>query len=221
MSTNPSSKASSEGSSNYQYIFKVILIGDSSTGKTSLINRFVNRIFDDKYLCTIGVDFFMKTLNIDDNTVKLQIWDTAGMEKYKSISSSYYRGSHCAFVVYDITNRSSFENVSKWLEAYYKSSNPQFKKNILLIGNKLDLDDKREVPRTEAESFAQMHQMIYWETSAKEGSNVDEVFQYVGKYLFDNFKEESNTMGSDKKEIKQNNNFTTIISGKNKKDNCC
>lgn len=190
-----STSATSSDNNAYQYIFKIVLIGDSNTGKTSLIHRFVNRAFDEKYLCTIGVDFFMKTVNVDGNVVKLQIWDTAGMEKYRSISSSYYRGSHSALVIFDLTAKSTFENVTKWLEAYYKSSSPQYKKNIILIGNKVDLESNREVKREEAESYAKDNQMLYWETSAKEGSNVDEVFNFIAKNLYDNYKDEySNTM---------------------------
>ena len=147
-------------SPNYQYIFKVILIGDSNTGKTSLINRFVNKTFDEKYLCTIGVDFFMKTIEVDEQTIKLQIWDTAGMEKYKSISSSYYRGSHAAFVIFDLTNKNTFDSITKWIEAYHKSNNPQFQKNVILIGNKSDLVDSREITRAEAENFEKMNKLV-------------------------------------------------------------
>ena len=211
-------------SPNYQYIFKVILIGDSNTGKTSLINRFVNKTFDEKYLCTIGVDFFMKTIEVDEQTIKLQIWDTAGMEKYKSISSSYYRGSHAAFVIFDLTNKNTFDSITKWIEAYHKSNNPQFQKNVVLIGNKSDLVDNREITRAEAENFAKMKKMVYWETSAKEGNNVEEVFTYIGQLLFETYKDENALVGNslfmNKDNTQSDSKFTNILHITDRKK-CC
>ena len=211
-------------SPNYQYIFKVILIGDSNTGKTSLINRFVNKTFDEKYLCTIGVGFFMKTIEVDEQTIKLQIWDTAGMEKYKSISSSYYRGSHAAFVIFDLTNKNTFESITKWIEAYHKSNNPQFQKNVILIGNKSDLVDSREITRAEAENFAKMNKMVYWETSAKEGNNVEEVFTYIGQLLFETYKDENALVGNslfmNKDNTQSDSKFTNILHITDRKK-CC
>ena len=211
-------------SPNYQYIFKVILIGDSNTGKTSLINRFVNKTFDEKYLCTIGVDFFMKTIEVDEQTIKLQIWDTAGMEKYKSISSSYYRGSHAAFVIFDLTNKNTFDSITKWIEAYHKSNNPQFQKNVVLIGNKSDLVDSREITRAEAENFAKMNKMVYWETSAKEGNNVEEVFTYIGQLLFETYKDENALVGNslfmNKDNTQSDSKFTNILHITDRKK-CC
>ena len=211
-------------SPNYQYIFKVILIGDSNTGKTSLINRFVNKTFDEKYLCTIGVDFFMKTIEVDEQTIKLQIWDTAGMEKYKSISSSYYRGSHAAFVIFDLANKNTFDSITKWIEAYHKSNNPQFQKNVVLIGNKSDLVDSREITRAEAENFAKMNKMMYWETSAKEGNNVEEVFTYIGQLLFETYKDENALVGNslfmNKDNTQSDSKFTNILHITDRKK-CC
>ena len=222
--TNGAQNADNPKGLNYQYIFKVILIGDSSTGKTSLINRFVNKTFDEKYLCTIGVDFFMKTLELASQTIKLQIWDTAGMEKYKAISSSYYRGSHAAFVVFDLTSRTSFESVTRWIESYYKSNNPQFQKNVVLIGNKVDLEEQREITTAEAENFAKLNKMVYWETSAKDGKNVEEVFTYIGQILFDTYKDENSLVGNSLFMNKDNNqsksNFTNILHITDKKK-CC
>ena len=113
------------------------------------------------------------------------------MEKYKAISSSYYRGSHAAFVVFDLTSRTSFESVTRWIESYYKSNNPQFQKNVVLIGNKVDLEEQREITTAEAENFAKLNKMVYWETSAKDGKNVEEVFTYIGQILFDTYKDEN------------------------------
>lgn len=170
-------------------MFKIILMGDSNTGKTSLIRRYVNNSFEDNYYCTIGVDFFLKFVTVKDTKIKLQIWDTAGMEKYRSLSISYIRGTFAAFVLFDLTSRLSFENVLNWVECYFKNCKSQYQKNVILIGNKADLVDQRAISKQEAEDFAKANNLIYWETSAKEGNNVEEVFGYVANFLYENYKD--------------------------------
>lgn len=202
---------------NNVYLFKIILIGDSSTGKTSLIQRFVNNTFEEKHLNTIGVDFFMKTCNIENYQIKLQIWDTAGTEKYKSISSSYYRGSHAAFILFDLTSRQTFDDVNKWLEAFRKTCNPQNKNNVILIGNKNDLKEQRQIEQDDAEAYARANDMIYWETSAKSGENVEDVFGFVTKLLFDNNKKDNFT--SFQPTINKGNQLTTNLY--EPKKGCC
>ena len=130
-------------SSEYQYIFKLILIGNSGVGKSSILQRYMKQTFEESYKCTIGVDFLMKSLEIKGKTVKLQLWDTAGQEKYKSMVASYYRGANVALVVFDITNHSSFDSLPVWIENYYKNGPEQ--KNIILIGNKKDMVENRQV----------------------------------------------------------------------------
>lgn len=201
------------------YIFKIILIGDSSTGKTSLIQRFVNKTFDDKYLNTIGVDFFMKTVSLNTHQIKLQIWDTAGTEKYRSISSSYYRGSHAAFIVFDVTNHQSFMNVQIWMESFSKSCNPEHKKNVFLIGNKTDLIEARVVKQDEAEEFAKSNNLAYWETSAKSGENVEEPFKYIAQYLFDNYSKEN--IGGENHMRRDNEAFANLFEPQEKSSCSC
>ena len=150
----------------YDYIFKLILIGSSGVGKTSILQRYIQKIFYDDYTCTIGVDFFMKSMKIDDKLIKLQLWDTAGTEKFKSITTGYYRGANAAFIVFDLTSRASFDAVPKWIEAYYRTNNEN-EKNVVLIGNKSDLEELREVSTEEAQSYAEINNMAYFETSAK------------------------------------------------------
>lgn len=203
---------------NNQFIFKVILIGDSSTGKTSMIQRFINNTFEDKHLNTIGVDFFMRACDIEKHHIKLQIWDTAGTEKYRSISSSYYRGSHAAFIVFDLTCRNTFENVRNWVDSFRKNCNPQNKNNIILIGNKSDLTVERQVKQEEAEELAQTNEMIYWETSAKSGQNVEEVFSYVTKLLYDFYKKDNFSFFQVKTD--NNENYKSLIN-EDKKGICC
>ena len=173
----------SNKSSDYQFIFKLILIGNSGVGKSSIIQRYMKQTFEDSYKCTIGVDFLMKTLEIKGKTVKLQLWDTAGQEKYKSMVASYYRGANVALVVFDITNHSSFDSLPLWIENYYKNGPEQ--KNIILIGNKKDMVENRQVTQEEAETFSETNNMMYFETSAKEGDNIEYVFTYAAEKLLE------------------------------------
>ena len=140
-------------SSNYEYLFKIILIGNSGVGKSSILQQYMNHVFDSNYKITIGVDFLMKSLVINNQIVKLQVWDTAGQERYKSMVASYYRGAHVALIVFDLTSHRSFEALPSWIEAFYKSGPEQ--KNTILIGNKKDLINERQVTKEEVELFSQ------------------------------------------------------------------
>ena len=125
------------------YLFKVLLIGNSGVGKSSLLLRFADDVFHENFMPTIGVDFKIRTIEVDGKTIKLQIWDTAGQDRFKTITSSYYRGAHGIIVTYDITDRDSFAKVSEWMSEVDKHSD----KNIsrILVGNKKDLEDQREI----------------------------------------------------------------------------
>ena len=167
----------------YDYIFKLILIGSSGVGKTSILQRYIQKIFNDDYTCTIGVDFFMKSMKIDDKLIKLQLWDTAGTEKFKSITTGYYRGANAAFIVFDLTSRKSFESVSEWIENYYKYSNPDYERHVILIGNKSDLKNERIITENEIDDFVKLNKIKYFETSAKNGENIDECFLFIAEKL--------------------------------------
>ena len=169
--------------SNYQYIFKLILIGNSGVGKSSILQRYMKHTFEENYKCTIGVDFLMKSVVINGQTVKLQLWDTAGQEKYKSMVSSYYRGANAALIIFDITSRATFDALPVWIENFYKNGPEQ--KNIILIGNKKDLEEERQVTQEEAQIFSETNNMIYFETSAKDGDNIDYVFNYAAEKLLE------------------------------------
>ena len=125
----------------------------------------------------------MKSIDIGEKSIKLQLWDTAGTEKFRSITTGYYRGANAAFVVFDLTSRQSFDCIGEWIENYYKNSNPDSEKNVVLIGNKSDLVDKREVTQEEIEKFAKDNHIMYFETSAKTGANIDECFYFIAKKL--------------------------------------
>ena len=166
---------------NYDRIFKILLIGDSGTGKSNILLRYCDDYFCENFISTIGVDFKIKTLNVQDSIVKLQIWDTAGQERFSTITRNYYRHSDGIFIVYDVTNRASFDNISKWMKSIDENSNS----NVVryLIGNKSDLKQERCVSYEEGESLALRYGIGFLETSAKERINVDEVFQKLIEFL--------------------------------------
>ena len=181
--------AEEENEKKYDYIFKLILIGSSGVGKSSILQRYIQKLFNSEYTCTIGVDFFMKTINIRDKSIKLQLWDTAGTEKFKSITTGYYRGANAAFVVFDLTSKSSFDSVSDWIENYYKYSNPDSEKHVILIGNKSDLKENREVTQEQIDNFTLNNKIKYFETSAKNGENIEECFYFIAEKLMNDLEE--------------------------------
>lgn len=160
----------------YDYMFKVVLIGDSSIGKSSILLRFSDDEFQDSYITTIGVDFKIKTIDVDGKLVKLQIWDTAGQERFRTISRAYYSNVDGILIIYDITNENTFDNVQYWLGEISKYSSTTVK---VLIGNKSDLDNKRMVDMKVAEEFAKRQNIPFFETSAKENVNIDTCFKKI------------------------------------------
>jgi Ras-related protein Rab-1A len=207
---------------NYEYIFKIIIIGNSNVGKTSLIHRFIDNKYNEKHLATLGCNFHMKTISINEKIIKIQIWDTAGMEKYQSITKSYYRGAQACLIVFDITNRESFDSIGNWIENFNNFSNPNIEKIIILIGNKCDLGIDRKITYEEAENYSRGNNLFYYETSAKDNINIHEVFQFLGsKLLKINYGNKTNIINH---ENQGNNldNYTKIICPEiNKKQNCC
>lgn len=158
----------------YDYLFKLLLIGDSGVGKSCLLLRFADDSYLESYISTIGVDFKIRTVELDGKTIKLQIWDTAGQERFRTITSSYYRGAHGIIVVYDVTDQESFNNVKQWLNEIdrYASENV----NKLLVGNKNDLTAKKVVDYQTAKAFADEIGIPFLETSAKNAINVEDAF---------------------------------------------
>ena len=162
---------------NYEVMFKVVLIGDMKVGKTNIVSRYIKNEFNKDSMSTIGVEFGSKELVIEGHNVKVQIWDTAGQEKYKSITNAYYKGAKGAFVVYDITNKNSFDNADNWLNNLRASVDK--KCSIILIGNKSDLEDKREVSIEQGEEKAKNSEIAFMETSALSGDNIDKAFEMM------------------------------------------
>ncbi|CDW56825.1 Ras protein Rab 35 [Trichuris trichiura] len=156
----------------YDHLFKLLIIGDSGVGKSSLLLRFADNTFSPNYITTIGVDFKIRTITVDGERVKLQIWDTAGQERFRTITSTYYRGTHGVIIVFDVTSGDSFVNVKRWLhEIDQNCENVQ----RILVGNKCDEKERRVVLQVDAQRFADQTNVQYFETSAKENLNVEEV----------------------------------------------
>jgi Ras-related protein Rab-1A len=165
----------------YDYLFKLIIIGDTGIGKSCLLNRFADDVYTDAYISTIGVDFKIRTIEIGGRVCKLQIWDTAGQERFRTIIASYYRGAHGIVIVFDITNPDTFANCEMWLTEIQRYSSEQATR--ILVGTKSDLADRRKVAYADAQEFAAKHGMEYIETSAKHGTNVESAFLNLAKQL--------------------------------------
>eukprot|EP01111_Echinosteliopsis_oligospora_P019422 TRINITY_DN9404_c0_g1_i1.p1 TRINITY_DN9404_c0_g1~~TRINITY_DN9404_c0_g1_i1.p1 ORF type:complete len:207 (-),score=38.99 TRINITY_DN9404_c0_g1_i1:106-726(-) len=158
----------------YDYLFKLLLIGDSGVGKSCLLLRFADDTYTDSYISTIGVDFKIKTITLDNKVIKLQIWDTAGQERFRTITSSYYRGAHGIIVVYDVTEEATFNNVKQWMQEIQRYACESVCR--LLVGNKSDLVDKRMVDASTAKEYADSQNIPFLEASAKSSANVEQSF---------------------------------------------
>ncbi|KFA48849.1 hypothetical protein S40293_01562 [Stachybotrys chartarum IBT 40293] len=161
--------------------FKLVFLGEQSVGKTSLITRFMYDSFDNMYQATIGIDFLSKTMYLEDRTVRLQLWDTAGQERFRSLIPSYIRDSSVAVVVYDISNAKSFQNTKKWIDDVRAERGNDV--IIVLVGNKTDLNEKREVTTQQGEDEAKKNNLMFVETSAKLGHNVKNLFKRIAQAL--------------------------------------
>jgi small GTP-binding protein len=203
----------------YDLMFKILLLGDSGVGKSSLLLRYTKNEFISDLRSTIGVEFALKYLTIDDFQLKVQIWDTAGMERYRSITNAYYKGSKGVIVVYDICRQKSFESVDKWIDDFKSKADDDAV--ILLIGNKSELDEKREVSKEEAESKAQKNNFGFMETSAKDNNNVQKAFETLFHEIVKIYKNKNNIEFNDNKRIdgefkknkKENSNIIKGLAG--------
>jgi Ras-related protein Rab-11A len=178
----------------YDMIYKIILIGDSGVGKTNLLSRYTKNEFNLNTKTTVGVEFGAKKFEIDNSKVKAQIWDTAGQERYRSITSCYYKGAKGAIVVYDVTRKETFVNVDKWLLEFKRNADSDA--CYIILGNKCDLDENRQVSTEEGLSKAETYSIPFLETSAAEKINVEKAFDTLVREIHKNFltliKEEGN-----------------------------
>ena len=190
-------------------LYKILLLGDSAVGKSCLLLRYCDDSFQDIHLATIGLDFRLKTLNLDNNKkIKAQIWDTAGQDRFRAITKNYYRGANGILLIFDITDRSSFEHIRNWIEQIKEEAPEQI--IIYLVGNKIDNQNNRVVTNEEAKKVAEEFKLKYYETSAKNNINVDTTFLDLIK--------EIDSMYS---QLYIDNNGMTINGNKKPKKKCC
>ncbi|KAM8768003.1 ras-related protein ORAB-1-like [Acanthopagrus schlegelii] len=184
----------------YDYLFKLLLIGDSGVGKSCLLLRFADDTYTESYISTIGVDFKIRTIDMDGKTVKLQIWDTAGQERFRTITSSYYRGAHGIIIVYDVTEQESFNNVKQWLDEIDRYACENVSR--LLVGNKSDLVSKKVVDAATAQELASSLKVSFLETSARSSDNVERAFLTMASEIHKRLASEEVGMQGEMKEAR-------------------
>lgn len=190
----------------YDLLFKLLLIGDSGVGKTCLLFRFSDDAFNTTFISTIGIDFKIKTVELGGKKIKLQIWDTAGQERFHTITTSYYRGAMGIMLVYDVTSAKTFDNISKWLRNISEHANEDVEKMIL--GNKCDMEERRQIARERGEAIAREHRIPFLETSAKTNVNVEKAFMELTQAILDKTPDKE-TDNRQKVEIQPNSSSTS------------
>ena len=172
------------GDKDHDHQFKLLIVGNSSVGKSAILLRFADDKYDESYVSTIGIDFKVRSIDIDGTRVKMQIWDTAGQEKFRTIGTAYYRNTHGVILVYDVTSKESFLSMERWLQEIKKNcGNTSYK--IVLVGNKDDNPNLKKISTDEASEFAKQMGIPLFETSAKENINVEEMFYAIAKMMVD------------------------------------
>ncbi|KAJ4966965.1 hypothetical protein NE237_018814 [Protea cynaroides] len=204
----------------YDYLFKVVLIGDSGVGKSNILSRFTRNEFCLESKSTIGVEFATRTVQVEGKTIKAQIWDTAGQERYRAITSAYYRGALGALLVYDVTKPTTFENVSRWLKELRDHADSNIV--IMLVGNKTDLKHLRAVATEDAQSFAEKEGLSFIETSALEAINVEKAFQTILAEIYRIISKKNLSSGEPAPaNIKEGQTIDVSGSEANMKKSCC
>ena len=203
------------------YKFKIVIVGDTGVGKTGLVRRFIQNTFSKNTKATVGVEFISNNYKINNKIIKIEIWDTAGQERYRSLTSSYYKGAKGAMIVYDVTNKTSFENIDKWYTDMKDATEKDI--TVLMIGNKTDLTDKIVISSQVSKDKAFTLNIPVLETSALNASNVKEAFYLLIKEVYTNFnKNQKKEEGSSSKNIKKSlDSGIQLNTGKKKKKKCC
>ena len=203
----------------YEIMVKVVLVGDSGVGKTNIMSKYLKNQFREDSKATVGVEFGSKQFTVENHQIKAQIWDTAGQERYKAITSAYYKGAKGAFVVYDITRKNTFETVNKWVSDISAAADKKI--TLILIGNKNDLEDQRQVTKEMGEEKAKELGLAFMETSACSGENLDKAFQLMINEIYKKSKED--IMGEGEENIVQQEKDITLdkTKGKPAKKKCC
>jgi len=186
-----------------EFVFKILLLGDSEVGKSCFLMRYSDNVFVENYITTIGLDYKLKNVKLDSGkTIKVQLWDTAGQDKYRTIAKNYFKGSHGILLLYDITKQSSFNNIREWIQDIREEVSP--KAIIFLIGNKIDLADQRKISKEKGIELAEEYKLPFFEASAKSGENVDEVFKALYKKISEVYGDLEREMGSKLNKRKKN-----------------
>jgi Ras-related protein Rab-11A len=211
-----------DDSEEYEMMIKVILIGDSGVGKTNIMSKFLKNQFLEDSKATVGVEFGSKLFIQQGHKIKAQIWDTAGQEKYKAITSAYYKGSKGALVIYDITQKETFANIEKWVNDLKCKGDPKI--TIIIIGNKSDLEEKRQISKEQGEEKAKSFGCAFLETSAFSGDNIEKAFEMMVKEIYDKFT--SDIGGDDEEELDNNEKgedlkLEKVNPDNNEKKKCC
>ena len=198
---------------------KIVVVGDSGVGKTNLIKRFISNEFSENFKATIGVEFMSKAYRINKHLFKVEIWDTAGQERYKSITAVYYKGAKGALIVYDTTDKSTFDDIDKWMLEIKDKTSKDIK--LMIIGNKIDLKDEREVKNEEAMKKAESLGIPLMETSALDATNVKEAFCDLLKEIYKDMKDNLNNPENKYQNEKKGIDLNTNINSEKKKSKCC
>ncbi|KRW98601.1 P-loop containing nucleoside triphosphate hydrolase [Pseudocohnilembus persalinus] len=206
----------------YDHLFKLLLIGNSGVGKSCMLMRYSENSFTNNFYNTIGVDFKIKSLQIEDRNIKLQIWDTAGQDRFRTITNSYYRGAHGILIVYDITDKESFENVRTWCSEIEKHA--QENVNKMLVGNKCDQQEKRQVTYDQGMELAKQFKMPYMETSAKNAHNIDLCFTTITRNILQRVGNSTNPKEARGVRLNKNKNMRNNkqqVQQQQESDSCC
>ena len=203
---------------NYEIMVKVVLVGDSGVGKTNIMSKYLKNEFREDSKATVGVEFGAKQFTVEGHVIKAQIWDTAGQERYKAITSAYYKGAKGAFIVYDITRKNTFDSVSRWVSDLTATADKKI--SIILIGNKSDLEDQRQVTKEMGEEKANQLQVAFLETSAMSGENLEKGFQMMINEIYKKYQED--VVGETQESTVQQGKDITLDKTKGKqKKKCC
>ena len=188
-----------------EFIYKILLLGDSSVGKTCFLMRYTDNTFQDIHMSTIGLDYKLKNVQLEDGKmVKIQVWDTAGQDRFRSITKNYYKGAHGIILIYDVTENKSFENVKNWMNQIKEEVSE--KVTIILVGNKIDDEEHRKITTEQGESMAKEFDIMFFECSAKTGENIEQTFKEVTMKIVENFsnvEEKGTTKIKNKKDKKK------------------